>query len=283
MVFARPEPYRMAERFVDNFMAESETVADLRDNPLLLSLMCSLYRHQNYIPRNRPQVYESCTKLLFDLWDRRRSLRPRFAFDAHVDGAVEYLASWIFSSQKRQVGVSQPEIIRSVGDYLYRRQYQNADEALYAARELIEFCKGRAWVLTDTGTLANGVSLFQFTHRTFLEYLTASYYCNNYSEGEIHSLVSEKYTMASWYIVCQLIIQWASERRRGLEDRILITIEGQLDSIPADQRTLGLDLCQWALENVPLSPDTIKVIVTRLLKRYIRNIRETFQSSLRTL
>ena len=53
------------------FLAESESVRDLRSNPLLLSLMCILYRGEGSLPRDRAGVYEQCANLLFRRWDAR--------------------------------------------------------------------------------------------------------------------------------------------------------------------------------------------------------------------
>jgi len=47
-----------------NFLTESETVEEIRRNPLMLSLMCVLYRGSNYIPESRLALYEECAKLL---------------------------------------------------------------------------------------------------------------------------------------------------------------------------------------------------------------------------
>jgi len=46
------------------FLAESASVPDLRSNPLLLSLMCILYRGKGSLPRNRAEVYGQCATLL---------------------------------------------------------------------------------------------------------------------------------------------------------------------------------------------------------------------------
>ena len=42
-----------AQRWADAFMAESAAVADLRSNPLMLALMCILYRGRR-LPSQRP-------------------------------------------------------------------------------------------------------------------------------------------------------------------------------------------------------------------------------------
>lgn len=55
-----------ARALAASFTEESSAVPDLRRNPLMLSLMCIIYRGQNWIPRNRPEMYEYCAKLLFE-------------------------------------------------------------------------------------------------------------------------------------------------------------------------------------------------------------------------
>jgi hypothetical protein len=55
------------------FVEESQIVPDLRSNPLILALMCNIYRGENYIPRNRPDVYEKCAVMLFERWDKSRA------------------------------------------------------------------------------------------------------------------------------------------------------------------------------------------------------------------
>ena len=42
------------------FLAESKNLTDLRSNPLMLGLMCNIYKGEGYIPRNRPDVYQKC-------------------------------------------------------------------------------------------------------------------------------------------------------------------------------------------------------------------------------
>ena len=62
-------PPAEADRRAAAFLAESERVPDLRMNPLMLALMCLLYRGESSIPRNRLDVYEQCTTPLFREWD----------------------------------------------------------------------------------------------------------------------------------------------------------------------------------------------------------------------
>lgn len=59
---------------VKAFLDESSIVPDLRSNPLMLSLLCNIYKGENYIPPNRPEVYNKCSVMLFERWDKSRNL-----------------------------------------------------------------------------------------------------------------------------------------------------------------------------------------------------------------
>jgi len=74
--FGREEDYTPEQRRekADAFLDESRPAADLRSNPLMLSLMCNLYRVEGYIPRNRADVYEKCSLMLFERWDKSRGI-----------------------------------------------------------------------------------------------------------------------------------------------------------------------------------------------------------------
>jgi len=86
------------------FLAESEKVSDLRSVPLLLALMCNIYRGEGYIPKNRPDVYAKCAEMLFERWDKSRGIPVALPFDAHLRPAMMYLAHWIYTSEKDGAG-----------------------------------------------------------------------------------------------------------------------------------------------------------------------------------
>jgi predicted NACHT family NTPase len=73
-----------------NFMIESEKLADLRSNSLMLSLMCNIYRQENYIPENRPKIYQKCAEMLFKKWDRHRGINPGITIqDAKIESLTQ--------------------------------------------------------------------------------------------------------------------------------------------------------------------------------------------------
>jgi hypothetical protein len=187
------------------FMRECEDLADLRSNALMLGLLCNIYRGETWIPRNRPEVYQKCALLLFERWDKRRGIIGFQAFESHLRPALEYLAHWIFCDSGRQGGVSESDLVDAAARYLHGRRFEDETEAAHAAREFIEFCRGRAWVFTDTGTAASGERLYQFTHRTFLEYFTAVHLVRTHpTPEELGALLQPRILKSEWEMVAQL-------------------------------------------------------------------------------
>src|ERR1700733_5045966 len=79
------------------FISESASVPDLRSNPLMLALLCILYRGEGSLPRNRAEVYEQCANLLFRKWDARRRIYAELRAGHHLEAALRHLAWWLFS------------------------------------------------------------------------------------------------------------------------------------------------------------------------------------------
>jgi hypothetical protein len=268
----------MRESFVDSFMVESGAIPDLRENPLMLSLLCGLYRHQRSIPSNRPELYEKCSTLLFDTWDRRRRLRPRFEFDAHVKLAIQHLALWIFTDQERQAGVLEKELVREAANYFHEWLYDDKAVAEASAQDFVSFCRNRAWVLTDTGTATGGSPLFQFTHRTFMEYFTALHLNHTLTDSDIVDLLVRRCADSPWNVVSQILIQLAWQRRQGLADQIVQAIcRGAGSLLPAEQ-ALADELCVRVIESTPLKPETVRIVVKRAISRFVSKLRTDVRS-----
>lgn len=209
----------------DSFLAQSLIVPDIRDNPLMLALMCNLYKGENYIPRNRPDVYEKCASMLFERWDKQRGIVVPLPFEHSIRSATRFLAYWIYSSQDLQAGVTEAKLVRECTEYLCGRRFDDRDEAESAARQFVEFCHGRAWVFTDVGTTANGEKIYQFTHRTFLEYFAAAHLVStNYTPKQLLAVMRPRIAVREWDNLAQLAFQIQSRSLDGAADELLLGI-----------------------------------------------------------
>jgi hypothetical protein len=165
---ARPE----AKGLTDAFIRDTQLVPDLRGNPLLLSLLCSIYVFEHYIPDNRPEVYERCATMLFQQWDQLRGVKAaRIASSAYP--VISFLAWQMYRSGQQPVA-ARSTILREITDYLLTRRYDDEDLAREWAQDFLTLCSGRAWILAEVGG-TDREALYGFTHRTFLEYFTAEH------------------------------------------------------------------------------------------------------------
>jgi len=243
------------ERKVKAFLDESEVVPDLRSNPLMLSLLCNIYRGEGYIPRNRPDVYDKCAVMLFERWDRGRGIQVSLPFESRIILAMMYLAHWIYTNETLQGGVTERELIAKTTEYLCQRQYEDQDEADKAACEFIEFCRGRAWVFTDTGTMKEGERLYQFTRRTFLEYFTASHLVRiSRTPDNLKETLLPKIAKREWDVVAQLAFRIQDKQTEGSGDELITALIEKSHSLEESETWNLLSFAARCLEFMVPSP-----------------------------
>jgi len=208
------------KKLYESFLEESKIVADIRSNPLMLALMCNLYRQDGYIPRNRPDVYARCADLLFVKWDKSRGIKHGLGLEHQIRPAMNHLAHWIYSNDKLQEGVTEEALVQQLTGYL-ESQFDTVEEAEGRARALIEFCRDRAWVFSDTGS-TESARLYQFTHRTFLEFFTAEHLIRKYrSPDDLFEQLAPRIGKREWDMVAQLSFQLKANQFEGATDELL--------------------------------------------------------------
>jgi hypothetical protein len=262
-----------SQQWADAFFAESEAVSDLRSNPLLLSLMCILYRGEGSIPRNRCDVYERCADLLFRRWDTHRRIHVRLAVARDSDSAVRrilrHLAYWLLTRDVAQTAVTEKQLVAETVKYLTQRALAvGDDEAREAAVEFVAFCRGRAWVFTDVGTTVDGEDLYTFTHRTFLEYFAAQYISASYDTPEqLSRALAPRIANEEWPVVAVLALQIKDESvDRGAERALAALLdEKRKRSVLARTRILSFiaECLPWA----PLPSNAVRRLTTEIVER----------------
>lgn len=170
--FALDEDARPSD--AETFLNESAAVADLRANPLMLALLCLLYRGEGSLPRNRPEIYEKCADLMFRTWDAHRGISRSLRIGAQLEPLLRHLAWQLFSRDQVLPYVTERELVTEATAFLQRRSFESESDAAEAATEFIAFIRGRIWVFSEVGTNASGEGLYSFTNRSFLEYFAAA-------------------------------------------------------------------------------------------------------------
>ncbi|QSZ67391.1 NACHT domain-containing protein [Methanofollis aquaemaris] len=247
---------------VVSFLNESISVKDLRSNPLMLSLMCELYRGEGYIPKNRPDVYGKCSELLFERWDKIRGIDSDVSFEAHLRPTLMYIANEVYSNEKLQTGVPERTFIELTENYLYPKRYDDPDMALLTAKKFVKFCKGRAWVFSEVGSPGISDNLYQFTHRTFLEYFTAYFLVRNYKSPEdLGNFLLPKISNGEWDLVAQLSLQIQNRNQEDAANELLSLILDASEGMNLQSRFNLLSFVVRSLEFIAPSPDVTKNIV----------------------
>jgi hypothetical protein len=252
-------------RDAEDFVLESNVAAsDLRVNPLMLGLMCVLYRGQGYIPRNRPELYGQCATYLFETWDKHRGVEVVRPVEDLLRPALRHLASWIYASPDLQAGVSYTLAVAKTAGFLREQRFTDAVRADAAARDFIDFCRGRAWVFSDVGADAHDEDLFQFTHRTFLEFFAAEQLLNDLeTTDQLYRKLRPKILRGEWEVVSELAVHMKQTARLGSADAILTRLLGSVAD--GDKARRARAFAARMLRNVALRPPTIATIVTEIM------------------
>ena len=246
------------------FMSESRFIKDLRRNPLMLALVCALYHSEGYIPRNLLDVYERCAALLFEGWDRQRGIHVPLPFEPQLRPAISYLALWMLARKDQQSGVTERELIATLTRFLLVKRTEDADEAGAAARAFVGYCRGRAWVLAEAGTTADGESLFMFSHRTFLEFFAATQLVRTLpTPVQLFARLESHLRAQEWDSVAQLAVLLLDRNVEGGADTFIeLLIRTAETAADQHERAACLSFAARLLFYLMLSPSVLRGLFT---------------------
>lgn len=193
-------------RMAAAFVAESQGIADLRANPLLLALLCAMYSSEHYIPTNLAQIYERCAVMLFDRWDVMRGIAQAPQFHGRLRAAVQHLAWEMFTDEESSKALPRYQVVRLLAAHLITKQFDN-DDAIATAEQFFDFCSGRAWILTDVGA-THIEPRYGFTHRTFLEFFAAEHLVRTHPSADLlWEVLQPRVRRGEWEVVTQIALQ----------------------------------------------------------------------------
>ncbi|WP_020108298.1 NACHT domain-containing NTPase [Nocardia sp. 348MFTsu5.1] len=204
------------EDLIESFIDDSSSVEDLRSNPLMLSLLCALYREHGSLPTDRRDVYARCADLLFRRWDSHRQIEHDGAMPKYAERLMQEIARWVYSSPSVQDGIEEQILVKILAHSLRDRDGFELADAERDAQSFVNFCAGRAWLLASFGTNSHGQRVFRFTHRTFLEYFAAeSFVRKAKDDSDVCHEIVETFTRDATSVVPELLIQAYDFRRDG--------------------------------------------------------------------
>ena len=256
-----------AGALAEAFLRESEQVADLRANPLMLALMCILYRGEGFLPRNRPAVYAECARLLFDKWDTRRRIHVDLRVRNLIEPALRHIAYWLFTRDGAPQ-VTEGELVAEAAGFLLGRGFERRHDAEEAAAEFVAFCRGRAWILGDAGTTARGATLYTFTHRTFLEYFAAAHLAAAHDTPQSLARTLAPYVArGEWDVVGQLAVQIKDASADRGAERVLTALLGDRRRRSPEARAHLAAFAARCLDVAEVPPALVREVTDRAFDR----------------
>ncbi|WP_159448530.1 NACHT domain-containing NTPase [Demequina sp. NBRC 110052] len=242
------------------FVRDAEAVADLAATPLMLSLLCILYRGEGYLPRARPEVYAACANLLFKKWDHSRKIHVELDAAPHIDNAIKHIAYWMYTSVGEEA-VLERDLVLQTSEYL-TPFFSSVEAAHVAAQQFVDFCRGRAWVLSEAGTDQDGRALYRFTHRTFLEYFAAFEITRRFGESEqLARLILPRVSRGEWDEVAQLAIQIHDGNRLNGAEAVIRRLISDRRRRSSDKADLVSAFAWRVLSTVSVSRELLVALV----------------------
>ena len=159
---------------LDKAIQNSKSIRQLAGNPLLLTMMAVLNRHQE-LPRDRVDLYQQCSRLLLHQWDTERALGDFPGLSAEIGlrekteilRVVAYAMQTRISDKSRANYIDGTTLTSLIEDYLCTEL--RFEQARAVARALVKQLRERNFILCFLGA-----DSYAFVHRTFLEYFCAA-------------------------------------------------------------------------------------------------------------
>ncbi|MEW2131716.1 NACHT domain-containing protein [Streptomyces sp. NPDC005435] len=214
------EASRLSERLIGAVRGFT-SVAELAGNPLLLTILSSIGLGAT-IPRDRRQVYGHAVEVLTGRWDRdaKHLTLPRrhhpevaAALDELDTGLLqellERLARRLQESASTPGGsplISRADLTVMIADYVTTDMNYEPNVGRIVAHAMVERLQDRAFLLHPYGA-----GMYDFVHRTFLEYLAARdlgqrYAGREWTPEQLIDMLAERAVNPVWHEVILLFI-----------------------------------------------------------------------------
>lgn len=276
------------ERILNSFKT-SPSIRQLAGNPMLLTIMVIIGKHQE-LPRERWKLYDHAASVLLEHWDVNKHLS-----DKHLQAEViseedkkELLRRLAYRMQGAEGGLSGNYIYREqleeeFESYLKERFYpQDAERANTVARAMIDQLRERNFIL-----VLYGANLYGFVHRAFLEFFCAATIVVKFEktrELTLEQLKSEVFGAhwedKAWHEVLRLICGMIDEKFAGEIISYLAKGVNEHIKISVSQLTLAVQ-CLSEIRNLKIVKESTVQLLQALclyFERPLQDLTEMFKT-----
>ncbi|MGW6204894.1 NACHT domain-containing protein [Streptomyces sp. NPDC055089] len=263
-----PEP---PGQVTDAFMRESASIPDLRCNPLLLAYICVLYRGHRFIPRSRAQLYKKCAELLLADWDNFQGLPVDSETDLDtVRHTLAALAYRSITDPQWLAGMPEADVKTVAAAAMSDESVPAHEEARRLAEDLVDLCRGRAWIFTELGTELDGSGIFGFTHQSLQEYFAALHLARNSGTPELLAdRLLPELTGGRWEILAQICMNLADEKWAGGSSRVVTRLLERGQTTEGDGLRTLVEFMARRLDVVKINVATMRLLMKLAIESYI--------------
>jgi HEAT repeat protein len=268
-----PEDARDRRERLMRTYRESASMRQLAGNPLLLTIMAIIGKHQE-LPRERWKLYDHAASVLIQHWDVNKHLiQARVEADLiHEEDRKQLLRILAFRMQGAGGGTAGNYVDRDTlhtvfATYVQDRYQADPVHAGSIARAIIEQFRNRNFILS-----LYGAGLYGFVHRAFLEYFCASAYVFRFEKtheieiDDLKDVFRRHWSDPSWHEVLRLICGMIGEKFAGqIIDELL-----QVDPAPEEASepwSVALAIsCLSEVRNIAAIPNPARKTLCQVLR-----------------
>lgn len=216
----RPQEALIRQARLLDAMRHSHAIRELAGNPLLLTILAIIGKHQA-LPRERWKLYDHAATVLVEHWDVNRHLRDQHQDPDFIgtEDKKELLRRLAYRMQSADRGltanyIATEELSQVFEDYLVERYHRDPAAARAIALSMINQFRERNFILSRYGP-----HLYGFVHRTFLEFFCADAVLTKFQHdrvltiGELKDLFRWHWGNLSWREVLRLLAGALPEER----------------------------------------------------------------------
>jgi predicted NACHT family NTPase len=168
-----PKP-KKADKFLKKLYSQkNRSIQELANNPLLLTLMCLVFKDSEELSSNRFDLYRTAIDILLDKWDNSREKERRKIYKKlSASGRRDLLSYIAYKTFKNgQYYFTLDTLKEYIADYI--RTLPDTDikreELLKDSEDIVESIEAQHGLLVKRAT----PNIYSFSHLTFHEYFTA--------------------------------------------------------------------------------------------------------------
>jgi HEAT repeats len=207
-----PEKERL-KQVLKEAIANSPAIANLADNPMLLTMMAIFNNGQKSLPKDRADLYDRASRVFLHDWDKKKSPDLSGKIDGKAKQQMLQKIAYEMQSGEKELAenlIDAGPLQDILTAYL---KPKIGDTAWERAVEIIDQLRYRNYILCDRGGDTYG-----FVHRTFLEYFCAKEIVHQFKEKKSLSpeelqnkIFGQNWQDEAWHEVLRLICRLLEE------------------------------------------------------------------------